>query len=447
MTRKPAAPGNLRNGLKWRDGRPRWEPSPANRACGFAGLDLKTAEGTWMDRGAATTAADARTLWAAIVRAALRDDDAGGQARAKLRAALDRLPPLPAEADARHRRQLVIDLIERGRAVLDNREPGVTEALSHAPRTVNALIAAFFADPAAMGRLSTATQRQYKVASKRFARRFGADRVDSIIPGHLRAWHDDLVQEVSVATANQTMGAAGAMFQWAVWQVPPWIPATPVQRLRLPRATGRLVFWTLEEERRFVAWCDANGYADVGDAVTVCLWTGARQVDVCKATVADLSGATWRYTPQKTEKRAQVALPGILEPVAARMLRRAKEAEGSNLRTLGSPPALWNPVGRAHTSTTIGHRFRDAKKLALKAKAVPETFIDKRLQDTRDTCVTRLYAADVTLARIGSWGGWSRPEKILRDHYLSLLDEGAIEDGGKLQAWAERQGVVFAAAG
>ena len=61
MTRKPAAPSNLRNGLKWRDGRPRWEPSPANRACGFAGMDLRDHAGGWMDRGAAmTTAATCR---------------------------------------------------------------------------------------------------------------------------------------------------------------------------------------------------------------------------------------------------------------------------------------------------------------------------------------------------------------------------------------------------
>ncbi|MGQ3041418.1 MAG: tyrosine-type recombinase/integrase [Brevundimonas sp.] len=447
MTRKPAAPNNLRNGLKWRDGRPRWEPSPANRACGFPGVDLRDHAGAWMDRGAATTAADARTLWAGIVREAMRDTDAGGKARVHLRMALDLLPPLPAEAEGRRKRELIADLIERGRAVLEEREPGVTEALTHAPRTVNALVEAFFADRAAMSEIKASSQRAYRTCSRKIAAEFGGKRVDEITKGQLKAWHGRLSADVSVATANLTMGAFGAMLAWATLQDPPWLAATPIQRLKLPRAKGRRVFWTVEEEKGFIAWCDANGYADVADAVTACLWTGARQIDVCKATLADLSGQTWRYVPTKTERKDQVALPGILPAVSARVQRRLIEAARSHVKHIGgSAPFLWNPEGRRHTSQSIGDRFREARAWAVKAKAVPETFAGKTLQDTRDTCVTRLYAAEVTLARIGSWGGWSNPEKILREHYLSLLDEGAIEDGGKLLLWAREQGLGWAAA-
>jgi integrase len=61
------------------------------------------------------------------------------------------------------------------------------------------------------------------------------------------------------------------------------------------------VFWTLEEERAFVAWCDAHGYADVADAVTFGLWTGARPIDMCAADLEDLAGDVWRFTPIKTE--------------------------------------------------------------------------------------------------------------------------------------------------
>ena len=38
---KLAAPKSNRNGLKWRDRRLRLEPSPASRAIGVKGLDLK----------------------------------------------------------------------------------------------------------------------------------------------------------------------------------------------------------------------------------------------------------------------------------------------------------------------------------------------------------------------------------------------------------------------
>lgn len=444
MTRRPAAPGNLRNGLKWRDGRPRWEPSPANRACGFAGMDLRDPDGKWMDRGAATSAADARTLWAAFVREAMRDTDAGGKARAQLRQAIDRLPPMPTEPEPRRRRELVADLIERGRAVLEDREPGVTEALSHGARTGNALIDAFFADAAAQRRLSRASQDLYRSQSKKFRAKFGRDRVDEITPGRIRAWHEELVEDYSLSTANSCIGSAGAYFQWALLQDPPWMAASPIQRLRLPKPDGRRVYWTTAEEKAFVTWCDANGFADVADAVVICLWTGARQSDVCAASVEDLSGKAWRYVPIKTHKKGLEALPGLLPPVHDRVARRRRELDAEGLPRVGSPPMLWHPAGRRHTSDSIGERFRAARAGAIAANALAAGF-DKRLQDTRDTCITRLFDADVTLTRITAWTGHASgsAEVILRDHYVTLREAGAVADAAKLTAWATREGVAL----
>lgn len=449
MSRKPAPPTGLRNGLKWRDGRPRWEPSPANRACSFAGVDLRDHAGVWMDRGAATTAADARTLWARFVRDAMRDDDQGGKARTMLRTALDRLPPMPTEPVARRQRELVADLIERARAVLEDREPGVTDALTRSPRSVQAMIDGYFADAAAMRRIARGTQKVYRTMSKRLAAEFGARRTDEVTPGQIRNWHEALLtrEGLSHATANLAVGAAGAMFQWAAMQDPPWITASPVARLRLSAAKGRRVFWTLEEEQAFTAWCDANGYADVADAVTVCLWTGARQIDVAAASIEDLSGAAWRFVPIKTRKKGLEALPGLLPPVTHRVERRRAESKAQDIPRVGPTPFLWNAqVGRAHTSETIGLRFREARAEAIKDDALPADFAEKRLQDTRDTCITRLFDADVSLSRITAWTGHasSAAENILREHYVSLREAGAAEDASKLAAWAKREGVALA---
>lgn len=103
--------------------------------------------------------------------------------------------------------------------------------------------------------------------------------------------------------------------------------------------------------------------------------------------------------------------------------------------------------GRRHTTRSIGDLFIDAKKAALKAEAVPETFAGKRLQDCRDTCVTRLFDADVSLARITAWTGHasSAAEGILREHYISLREEGAMGDAAKLQSWAKREGLKISA--
>lgn len=450
MTRRAAAPANLRNGLKWRDGRPRWEPSPANRACGFSGVDLKDSAGAWMDRGAATSAADARTLWASIVREALRDTDAGGVARGQLRRALELLPPMPDDAEGALKRRLVADLIERGRAVLEDREPNVTRALGAAPRTVQAMVDGYFADAEAMRRITRSTQDVYRTQSKKLIARFGAVRVDEVTRPQMRQWYLEVRDTVSIATANMAIGAAGSFFTWATWQDPAWRNDNPCTKLGREAAPGRRVFWTPAEERDFIGWCDANGYEDVADCVTVCLWTGARQIDVCKATLSELEGRTWRYVPQKTEKRGQEALPGLLAPVTRRVERRRLQlASTPALRHFNDPPFLWAPGGqRRHDSDSIGIRFRRAKTEALEAGAVPATFAGKRLQDTRDTCVTRLWAAGVSLDRMPPWGGWATdaPRSILRDHYLSLLEEGAIDTADQLKAWAVDNGFDMEAA-
>lgn len=448
MTRRPAAPANLRNGLKWRDGRPRWEPSPANRACGFPGMDLRTVNGDWMDRGAAMSAADARTLWARFVREAMREDDAGGVARAMLRDALDRLPPMPADLDASHRRRLVADLIERGRAVIEDREPGVTAALSRAPRSVAAMVEGFLADREAQANLTLSSQRAYKTQSKRLVAKFGASRVEDVTRPQLRAWYLELLKVTSVASANQIVGVAGAIFKWATWQDPAWITQNPCTGLGKKKALGRRVFHEFAEEKAFTSWCDENGYADVADVYVVCLWTGARQIDPCAADLPDLSGSTWRYIPTKTQKRAQEALPGLLQPVKNRVERRRREAEADPVRVLNAIPFAWNPrTQRRHTSKSIGDLYREAKRAAVAAGALPATFLLKKLQDTRDTCVTRLFDAGVPLSKIPPWTGHSGrdAEDILREHYLILREHGALETAAILERYAEANGFDLAA--
>jgi len=53
--------------LKWRNGRPRWEPGPGLRVRGFKGRDLRRDDGSWLSPQAAAVAAAA--LNAGITRA------------------------------------------------------------------------------------------------------------------------------------------------------------------------------------------------------------------------------------------------------------------------------------------------------------------------------------------------------------------------------------------
>jgi hypothetical protein len=434
---------SLRNGLKWRDGRPRWEPSPALREVGIKGVNLVDEAGEWMDRGAAIGAADARMLWARLVRQAELAGPIGDEANIALARALEALPPAKDAAD-RNRRRVLGDLVELAALRLGQPRPMLTPKRA-GQRSVGAMVDGYFADyDAGKLEISAATAKNYRAMAKRVRARFNDVPVTAISRSGLRQWYMDLKGEASLSIANLAIGAMGAFLRWATWQ--DWILASPAVKLGRTSNTGRRVFWTREEELAFAPWCDAHGYGDVADAVIFGLWTGARPHDLCAATVEGLAGETWRYVPHKGKKRGREALAGILPPLRDRLTRRAGEAKASKVKAIGATPFLLNPfTARAHTTISLGQRFRTARAEALLADAVPESLQGKQLRDTRDACVTRLYLAGVPLDRIPAWTGHSPSDRdgILREHYLVLREEATIEDAAKLEVWAKKQGLVL----
>ncbi len=283
-------------------------------------------------------------------------------------------------------------------------------------------------------KIAASTRRAYRTqADYRILPKFSARKVDSVTRGELRNWYVELVEMNSIPTANLCLGALGAFFKWAGWQ--DWISHSPVTKLGMLKPDGRRVYWTMEEENNFVAWCDANGYQDIADGVTACLWTAARISDVCAANLPDLAGDTWRFVPQKTKRSKLEALPALLPVVKARVERHKSAVVGSLERAFLLSPA----TGNRHTTKSFYERYIDAKARALAADAVPMSFMGKRVQDTRDTCVTRLADADVSFMKIWPWTGHSPKdvETILRNHYIVLREEGARETAIKLEAWAE----------
>lgn len=437
MPRRPAAPANLRNGLKWRDGRPRWEPSPASRAAGISGRDLKDGP-AWLARGAAIDVADLRTRWAAQVRAA---GDGDAEAVAKLRQALDALPAPQSDA-ARLRHHLLSDLFVRASAACEAASgPFDTARVSGGPRTVRALVDAYFADPLLehpeFGK-SPSTVRLYRQQSTAFIARFGDRRVDAITRGELRSWYEQLILAKSLASGKLQLSTAAAFFAWASRH--DWIGSSPCTELDMRKPAARRSFILPQEELDFVPWCDANGFEDLADAFVLGLWTGARSHDLCAVDVAELLGATWRYIPNKGKRSGRVALPGLLDVVKARVARR----QAQPLAPLHGAFLVAEKGGR-HTTASIGARFSEARGLAVASGAVPPSFAHRMLKDTRKTCVTRLALAGYDARQIYPWTAHSPTEadEILREHYIQLQEEGSIEMARKLEAWAQKAGLAL----
>jgi hypothetical protein len=448
MRKQPEAPRNLRNGLKWRDGRPRWEPSPKNREIGLKGRDLKRPDGEWMDRGEALSAADARHLWASYIRDAHQPGPAGDDARRDLRAALSQLGAGGAAG------AIVGDLIDKARQLLQD-ETRADAPIGWAPKSVAAMVDAYFTalenkEPYFLGekgelKLSAATIKAYEAASRRLVAKFGDRLPAELTRGEMRGWYDQLKSERSLSVANLQLGCAAAFFRWATLQTPPWLKESPCLKLRREKPEGRRVFWEPEEEQTFVAFCDAHGFVDIADAAVFGIWTGARIFDLCRANLEELRGDTWRYRPHKTARRSKrEALPGLAPHLKLRIERRWREAAASKVTQADGRPFLWDLGRQARfTTETLRDRFKEAKAAALAADAVPQSLLEKRGGDWRDTCITRLWEAEVGFDRIPSWTGHSPDEAgtILRDHYIALRDRHAMDTLAKLTAYMQRQGV------
>lgn len=440
--RRSTAPANLRNGLTWRSGRPRWEPSPANRKAGLKGRDLKREDGTWMDRGEAIGVADVRARWADAIRTAKAGGADGAKAVQALSGAIDRLPP-PADELARWRRVLVQDLIDAGRVLLGELPAGYVAAVAPGERTVARLVAAYF-DPNTGARFhSPSTRSAYATQAKKIVAGLGHLRAAEVTHRKITDWYRKMVETdlLSLATANQAAATLGSIYSWAVTQDPPWVVVSPVAKLKMETPAGRLVFWTMEEERTFTAWADANGYADLADGIVAGLWTGARIGDICAASLADLAGEVWLFTPHKTRRKKQQAMPAIMPALRARVERRRAQAV-----TGIAQPFLFDPrKGRPHDTDSFGDLFRKARAEFVASGAAPDGFAGKHVADTRDTCITRLWEADVAPARMWAWTGHSQKsiETILRDHYLVLRAKGSLAMAEKLTAWAVKEGLAL----
>lgn len=429
---------SLRNGLKWREGRPRWEPSPASRAIGVHGADLRRPDGAWMDRGEAVGAADARQLWARMLREAAAGGAAGAAALDDLRDVLDRLGP-PADSAAQARRDLLEDLLEHARRLLGEASANGPRAPARRDRTGERLVELYFADTSLD--ITASTRKVYGIQKRRFVARWGAARVAEINRGALIEWYRELRLTLSVSNANQCLGAAQAFLTYATRLNPPWINTSPATKLGLEAAPGRLVFWSVAEERDFVAWCDGHGWADVADGIVAGLWMGARIGDICRANLSDLAGEVWDFEPAKTKRKRQRAMPAIMQPVKDRLARRRAQ-----LVTAIDGAFLFDPrVGRRYTAAEFGGRFAEAKALFCATSGAPDGFARLHVQDTRDTCITRLWEAEVPPARMWAWTGHSQKsvERILRTHYLVLREEGALAMADQLATWARKQGVAL----
>ncbi|WP_312145202.1 hypothetical protein [Brevundimonas sp.] len=286
MTVRRAAPqkrrqrqhGVLPAGFQWRDGRPRWLPSPTRREQGWKPVDLAlVARGAkvWMTQGAAIDRCKA--INAAVASWTLRGElvpaDMGGFAPP---GSLDASRPSPAEQKSRRSIGALLDAwLASDKFVQPRGKGGLADTTKADYRSkMNRLLVALVEDEDSPAKITAL--RGLDIETLAAPEEEGEDF-------HLEQAYSWLLQHVGHAQAFGVMSVASAWFTWC-WKKKriKALATNPVELIDRTPPEGRIRIASPEEARALVAAADATGYPSIGDAVLLALDLGWSMADLLR---------------------------------------------------------------------------------------------------------------------------------------------------------------------
>lgn len=380
--------------LKWRDGRPRWEPGPRLRHA-FSARDLKNDAGAWLG------------LEAAIAKAKALNDD--------------------------------VALWRKG-VVTPTAKPKTSRKPS---RTCDALWEIYEASPK-WQKLAAITRRDYKSKIGVFLDEFGPEHVAALTMADLYTWWEKLYNDRGHAMANGIIACTRAMLSYGIKKG--WRVDNPAKSLGLETVEPRVVVWSPSEVEDFVTKADKLGYFGVADAVAIGLHTCQRQGDVLHLEFVSAVNGRANFRQGKTGARVSVPFSPALEERIEKIKTRRRSGPIAELQLAGE--LVRDKRGKHYTRETFGRDFRDVReKLAadqIEAGQKEPSILGKMYLDLRDTGITRLALAGATVAEIRAISGHSLEtiHKVLA-HYLALDDRMADAAIAKLKTWMEQEGIAI----
>lgn len=422
--------------LKWRDGRPRWEPNARLIALGWKGEDLTRPSGEWMDLKECEA-------WVAQRMAAVK---ARATAARSAQEAGKRLAPLKVG----RRAHLTLD------ALLTAWETHLTQTLEAEQKKGLELT------------LKPKSVAFYRFGAKQL-REF--DVTIAASPAAALSWEicADLYDRLRLAKGDHV--AVGAMrsgsrcVQWARRKKLVGFNANPFYKLEMTTPKVRLRVGTPEQMKILVAAADAIDLPEIGDGIMLGLWTGQRQGDRLAFVDAGEIDGRMNFRQQKTG--ALVAIPPSPQLRARLDQSKARRAAAEKIfpnvvvdeerwKTFGDDGDRYRKQFQKARAAAIAGVVDDeatavarAEHKAQRLNTEPPTvwrvapcpeLADFHDQDLRDTAVTWLARAGCDVIEICSITGHSLESayKVMK-HYLSLHSEIADRAIAKLVAWYEQK--------
>ncbi|WDZ77917.1 hypothetical protein PWG15_05280 [Ensifer adhaerens] len=382
--------------IAWRDGRPRFEPSPTLRKLDYKGEDLKI-DGRWMTAGEALDWSNQLTK-----------QIASHKRKARMRASGRHEPPPVPVAPALKPGYPVSKLFE------DWLEPKINPSMTD---------------------LSANTIRDYKQKARVFENHLPdvwASEAAALTKPICLGLYDAIRVKAGLTTAVGAMRVLGIALQWAIdrGRLPEEMKINPAHKLKMKTPDPRVRFATREEMKVLVGVADSMGSFDMGDMFTFAVWSGQRQNDRLLFQLAGRDRG--RITIRQGKTKVIVSMPEAPE------LRKRLQAAEQRRKTaeIISPYVVLNEENwKPFKSDRYRRRYEDIRRAAAKKLPSLKTLRD---QDFRDTAVTWLAMAGCTIPEICSITGHSfKTANDILKHYLAMNPELADSAMAKMIAWFE----------
>jgi hypothetical protein len=393
--------------VTWRNGRPRFVPSPSLREQGYEGKDLRHEDGAWMSAGEALE-------WSRAFQQQLsaRKRTAGRKPKKKASAGL----PVPLQ-----KIYPVSQMLDEWLTPAHN-----PDCADYAPKTTREW------------------RYKFKALEKHAPDIYGAE-VLALDREICRGLYDQLRAKAGLTTAHGTMRMLGTAIEWAMSRGRlRGMEVNPAHKLKMKTPPARLRVGSIAEINCLVAAADAMGWQEMGDSIVFAVWSGQRQAD--------------RLLFQKDgEKHGRLvfrqAKTGAIVSIkkAPELVKRLDEAAVRRTeKNIETDFVVFNERGDApFQASYYSHLLLDIRRAA--AAGLPDAFGNPTVQpmpsvmtltdqDFRDTAVTWLASAGCTIPEICAITGHSykTANEILK-HYLAL-DEGMADNAiDKLTAWYEKE--------
>lgn len=439
MTKAPTKTKRLRRhgdapaNWQYRDGRPRWIPSPALRKAGWRARDLKGADGVFLSEGLSRDAA--RDINAAVAAWRRGELVAEGFAAMAPAGAAHTATGLPAATDRLSIGRL-LDAYLDSREFLALRSSTRTGYKSSLKRLIDVLAGHTTPpdrhDPAAVAShaLAVATIRASRVDI--FQPAETSDGVDDVLYRAYWLLHDKVGK-------HQAYAVLAATSVWLSWcrrhqsrTIDNW-----AKEVRRDTPPGRIRPLTWPEIEALVRAADEEGLPSIGDAVVLGLdlsWSQADRLALtwprCRNGRA-LTGAEGR---QKTGRVGGTPMTRLGRARVAQILlrQRAMPARPTHV--------IWCEVTNAPWSADLYRKYF-AKVRAIAARTCPSV-IDARDQDLRDTAFTWMTNGGLDNSQIASRTLQSRAHiaQLGDKNYGEIGPEIADGAGRMFEAYLDRIG-------